>query len=148
MNGAIGISKFIVIETRLKHLRRLQLDRAVTTAERVTSPVLHAEEEAQANLAKRQQIEAQARDTMLRMEKNPGVRFFGYESPARRRLGLMRQSMASHEQARTLAKERARLARGEGVRARACLVTNPSPAPSNIWASPSRRPNRRRFVTR
>ncbi len=128
MNGAIGIAKYVATEERLKRLQGLQreqqkLDREVSRTEHDTNQVLREEEGACASHARRLQARAKAEDSLQRMQRNPGVSFLGYESPARRRLAEMKKAITEHARAATIAQERHELARSAGKRARGRLAS-------------------------
>lgn len=128
MNGAIGVAKYVATEGRLKRLQDLQcelqkLEREVSRTEHDTNQVLREEEGACASHARRLQARAEVEDSLQRMQRNPGVSFLGYESPARRRLAEMKKAISEHARAATVAQERYELARGAGKRARGRLAS-------------------------
>ncbi len=128
MNGAIGIARYISTETRLKRLLTLQrmqqkLECEVARAEQSTAQVLRDEEAACASHARRLQARAEAEDSLQRMQRNPGISFLGYESPARRRISEMKKAIKEHARAASVAKERFELARNPGKRARGRLAS-------------------------
>jgi hypothetical protein len=114
-----------------KHLQRLQLQSRqqsnglaeVTRVGRDVERILKNEEEARAAYARRLQARTEAEDRLARMQKHdPGVRFLGYESPSRRRLGDMRRAVTEHTRAMRVAQERQELAVSAAKRARGQLA--------------------------
>ena len=83
-----------------------KLDAAIARAERESASASREEEAVEASYARRQQSLAEAKDTLIRMERKPGVSFLGMASPARQCLRQMREAVKSHTRAVSIAKER------------------------------------------
>lgn len=110
---------------RLQILLREQqkFDRELARVEQNVGHILREEETSCASHARRLQTCAEAKDSLQRMQRNPGVSFLGYESRAKQRISDMEKAIAEHKRPAKIAKERYELAKNAGKRAREQLRT-------------------------